>query len=133
MSKKLTPHTEDYLEIIYLLEKEHGHAHVRDIAKRLKIKMPSVTEAIGKLKKERLANYQKYGFINLTPKGSRLAQSVYKRHRILYRFLHDILGVEADTAEEDACKIEHVISRKTLKALEAFIKFVENRPRKSSN
>jgi len=122
MSKKLTSHVEDYLEAIYLLEKEHGHAHVRDIAERLKIKMPSVTEAIAKLKKEKLVNYQKYEFITLTPKGSQLAQGVCKRHRVLYRFLHDILGVDDDIAEEDACKIEHIISPEALGRLSKFLK-----------
>ena len=125
MSKKLTSNTENYLETIYLLEKEHGHAHVRDIAKGLRVKMPSVTEALGKLKGAKLVNYQKYGFITLTRKGIRLAQSVNRRHITLYKFLRNILGVDKFTAEEDACKIEHVINPKTLVKLSKLIESQE--------
>lgn len=120
MPKKLTSHIEDYLEIIYLLEKKHGHAHVRDIAKKLKIKMPSVTEILGKLKEANLINYRRYGFVTLTRKGSRLAQNVYRRHQILYKFLHDVLGVDEEIAQEDACKIEHVVSPQTLSKLKKY-------------
>jgi len=121
MSRKLTTHIENYLEIIYLLEKEHEHAHVRDIAERMKIKMPSVTEILRKLKEAKLIKYRKYGFVTLTRKGSRLAQNIYKRHKILYKFLHNILGVDGETAEEDACKIEHLINLKTLNKLRKFM------------
>ncbi|MEA3493015.1 MAG: metal-dependent transcriptional regulator [Candidatus Margulisiibacteriota bacterium] len=120
MPKKLTSHIEDYLEMIYLLEKEHGHAHVRDIAGKMKIKMPSVTEILRKLKGAKLVNYQKYEFVTLTRKGSLLAQSIYSRHKILYNFLRGVLGVDEDIAEEDACKIEHVVSPQTLSKLKKY-------------
>jgi len=117
MLKKITSHTENYLEAIFLLEKEHGHAHVKDIAKKLRIKMPSATQALGKLRQKRLINYRKYGFVTLTRKGSRLAQNVYKRHRVLYDFLCRVLGVDETVAEADACRIEHAISAETFKKI----------------
>ena len=122
MNHKLSSHIEDYLETIYLLEKGHGHAHVRDIADKLKIKMPSVTEILKKLRQLKLINYQKYGFVTLSKQGMRLARSIYKRHKLLYKFLHNILGINASTAEEDACKIEHVVNPKTLRKLRKFVK-----------
>ncbi len=121
MLKKLSSNIENYLEMIYLLEKEHGHAHVKDLARRLKIKMPSATQALGKLKQRGLVNYQKYGFVTLTRNGARLAQNVYKRHRILYNFLHGVLGVGRAMAEEDACRIEHVISSVAFKKISRLI------------
>jgi DtxR family Mn-dependent transcriptional regulator len=125
MPKKVTPHIENYLETIYLLGKEHGHAHVKDVARRLRVKMPSVTEAVRKLREARLVNYQKYGFVTLSQKGTRLAQSVYRRHKVLYEFLRKVLGVDKVIAEEEACKIEHVISSITLRKLSKFIEYQE--------
>ncbi|MFH1684423.1 MAG: metal-dependent transcriptional regulator [Candidatus Margulisiibacteriota bacterium] len=122
MKKKITPNMENYLEAIFVLQKEHGHAHVRDIAKKLRIQMPSVTEALRKLKRSKLINYDRYNSVTLTQRGKGVAQKVMRRHQVLYEFLHGILKIESEIAEEDACKIEHVISRQTLKKLEEFVK-----------
>ena len=112
---------ENYLETVFVLQREHGHAHVRDIAKTIRIKMPSVTEALGKLKKSNLVNYDRYNSITLTQRGKSFAQKVMKRHRVLYKFLHGILKIESEIAQEDACKIEHVISSRSLRGLNKFI------------
>ena len=121
MKKKLTSSMENYLKTIFLLQKEHGHAHVRDIAKTIRIKMPSVTEALRKLKKSNLVNYVRYNSITLTQRGKSVAQKVMRRHQILYKFLHGILNVESGIAEEDACKIEHIINRQTFIKLKKFV------------
>lgn len=112
---------ENYLEAIFVLQREHGHAHVRDIAKTISIKMPSVTEALRKLKRSNFVNYERYSSVSLTQKGKSLAQRVMKRHQVLYQFLHNVLKVDNEIAQEDACRIEHVISRQALKKLEKFI------------
>lgn len=122
MKKKLTPNMKNYLETVFVLQREHGHAHVRDIAKTIRIKMPSVTEALRKLKRFNLINYERYSAITLTQRGKSIAQKVMSRHQVLYKFLHDILEIQSEIAQEDACKIEHVISRQTLKKLGKFIK-----------
>ena len=122
MKKKLTSNMEDYMETIFVLQKEHGHAHVRDIAKIIRIKMPSVSEALRKLKKSNLVNYNRYSSVTLTQKGKTIAQKVIKRHQVLYRFLHNVLRVGSGIAQEDACRIEHVISHQTLKRLEKLIR-----------
>lgn len=118
MKKKLTPNMENYLETVFVLQREHGHAHVKDIAKTIRIKMPSVTEALRKLKKSNLVNYDRYSSVTLTQKGKGIAQKVMRRHQVLCKFLHEILGIDKKIAEEDACKIEHVISRQTLNKIE---------------
>ncbi|MEE8637436.1 MAG: metal-dependent transcriptional regulator [Candidatus Margulisiibacteriota bacterium] len=121
MKKKLTPNMENYLETVFVLQREHGHAHVRDIAKTIRIKMPSVTEALRKLKKSNLVNYDRYNSITLTQRGKSISQKVMKRHKILFKFLHEVLGIDKNIAEEDACKIEHVISYKSLRRLNKFV------------
>ena len=112
---------ENYLETVLALEEEHAHAHVRDIAAKIKIKMPSVTEALNKLKKMGLVNYNRYDAVTLTARGKALARRFMKDHRTLARFFCEVLQVDVAVAEQDACRIEHVISRQTLKRLEAFL------------
>ncbi|MBU0671622.1 MAG: metal-dependent transcriptional regulator, partial [Candidatus Margulisbacteria bacterium] len=120
MKKKLTANMENYLETVFVLQREHGHAHVKDIAKTISIKMPSVTEALRKLKRSSLVNYDRYNSVTLTQKGKGIAQKVMGRHQVLYKFLHGILKIESGIAEKDACRIEHVISRQTLKKIKRF-------------
>ena len=113
---------ENYLETIYLLEKEHGHAHIKDIADTIKIKMPSVTQALKKLKREKLLKLEHYGPVALTKKGSVLAGQIFSRHKTIKDFLYLVLGTDEASAEEDACKIEHIISACTFKKLQIFMK-----------
>ena len=113
---------ENYLETIYLLEKEHGHAHIKDIAGSIKIKMPSVTQALKKLKEEKLLEWEHYGTASLTKKGSLLAEQIFSRHKTISDFLCLVLGVDEGSAEEDACKIEHIISPNTFKKMQIFMK-----------
>jgi DtxR family transcriptional regulator, Mn-dependent transcriptional regulator len=117
----LSENKENYLEIIYLLEKEHGHAHVRDIAEKIKIRMPSVTEIVRKLKAAGLVNYEKYGPVTLTPKGKKIAQTIINKHRTLYEFLTKVLKISSKTAEKDACAIEHHLSDETFVAIKEYI------------
>jgi len=121
MKTKLSSNMENYLEMVLLLQKKHGHAHTKDIAQELKIKMPSVTEALGKLKKKKLVDYEPYGTVQLTKKGSAIAAEVYQRHQVIYSFLRDVLEVNEKIAQEDACKIEHVINKETFNKLRRLV------------
>jgi len=114
---------EDYLEAIYLIKKTKKIVKVKDIAIALKIKLPSVTEMIRKLSRKGLVKYEKYGYIELTKKGELLARKIYKKHEILFNFLTKFLGLDKKTALQDACKMEHGLSKKTLNKL---IKFIKN-------
>lgn len=122
---KLSQNVEDYLETIHLLEEEKGKAKVKDIAKMLGIRPPSVTEEIRKLAKKGLVSYERYGPIGLTAEGKKVAKKVYEKHKLLSEFfmLH---GVDEKTAKQDACLAEHVLSKKTIRKLK---KFVEERRR----
>ena len=115
---------EDYLETILLQIDESGGnkgARISDIAKKLKVKKPSVVRAIEELKQKGLVEHKPYGKVFLTPEGERTAADVYERHKLLLCFFHHFLGVALETAEEDACAIEHYISRESLKKLREFM------------
>ncbi|MDR2714536.1 MAG: metal-dependent transcriptional regulator [Coriobacteriales bacterium] len=116
MTDKLTPAHEDYLEAIYQLSK-NGLEPVRsvDLAAKLAVSKASVNKALTKLKKVELVEQPHYGDITLTSKGCAYASGVLKRHRVLYRFLVDVLGVEPRCAEVEACNMEHAMSDDTLK------------------
>ena len=102
MTGKLTSNMEDYLEAISLVSDENGVARVTDIRDMLGVKTPSVTGAINTLAKEGFLKHEPYGGVELTAKGRRAAEDVKKRHAILSRFLTEIIGVSAKTAEIDA-------------------------------
>ncbi|MEA3305798.1 MAG: iron dependent repressor, metal binding and dimerization domain protein, partial [Candidatus Omnitrophota bacterium] len=71
---------------------------------------------------------ERYGYVELTPEGERLAESVEKKHKMLNKFLTEVLKIDPKTAAEDACKMEHSISPETSKKLTKFIEFVETCP-----
>jgi DtxR family Mn-dependent transcriptional regulator len=127
-SKKLSSNMEDYLEIIALLKKRNGIVRVRDISRSMSVKTPSVTAALNTLGKKGLIIHERYGYVEVTPEGKRLAQGVQGRHDILLKFLTEILRIDFKIAAEDACKMEHSISPQTFQKLTGFIKFVETRP-----
>lgn len=120
--KYLTASLEDYLEIIYILSQRLCAVGITDIAKALCISKPSVTRAIRTLKTNNLVIQEKYGKIKLTEKGQNLAETVYSKHKMLSRFISEVLGVEDNIAEIDACKIEHILSGETLSGIERFLK-----------
>ncbi|MDG6218251.1 MAG: iron dependent repressor, metal binding and dimerization domain protein, partial [Candidatus Thermoplasmatota archaeon] len=120
-----TERTEDYLEaLIYIIE-EKGFAKVKDVSEYLSISPSSVTEMFQKLKETGFINYEKYRGVTLTKKGLNVANKTKKRHETLREFLC-ILGVPESIANEDACRIEHVINPETMKRLTKFVSFVKD-------
>lgn len=114
---------EMYLETIYVLLKENAGAGVRsvDIGAHMGYSKPSVSRAVGLLKNGGFINVDKDGYITLTDSGLDVASKIYDRHNTLTEFLV-LLGVDKETASEDACKIEHVISDASFDAIKANIK-----------
>lgn len=119
---------EMYIKAIYTLEKQKDRARTKAIAKELGVKEPSVTEMLQRLEKKDFVEYKPYHGATLTHKGRCLAEDLIKKHLILANFLK-IIGVEGETAEEEACKIEHVVSSKTMKKLRKFLNFFESSPK----
>ncbi len=121
MNEKLSPNMEDYLETIYLLELERGNVRVKDIAERMEITMPSVSSALKNLEKQGFVSHDRYELVVLTPQGARVAEEVYRRHEVIRDFLSQVLGLDAEIAERDACGMEHIISPETLESLSRFL------------
>jgi len=124
-----TASMEDYLEAIAKLHEEESEVTVTQISKRLGVKKPSVTSALHKLSEDGLVQHPKYGTVELTRKGQKIADEVVRRHEVLFLFLSQILGIDQEIAQEDACKIEHLLSPSSLERLAKFVEFVLTCPR----
>ena len=124
----LTQSKEDYLEAILVISLEKKWVRVSDLADYLGVKMSSVATGVRFLAEKGLVNHEKYGYIELTREGVRVAKQVYARHKTLYKFLHDFLGLSEPVAWRDACRMEHVLDAKTMKRLLKFLEFIETSP-----
>lgn len=122
----LSPTMEDYLEAIFNLAKEKGAVRVRDIANRLGVKMPAVSNMLKTLGKRGLIKYEKYEYLELTGKGSDIGGYIHERHQILRRFLTDVLKVDFDQADEDAYRMGHAVSPPTLERFVDFMIFMKH-------
>ena len=103
---------EDYLEAIAEIIEEQGHAHTKEIADHLKVKMPSVTNALQALSARGLIHYQSHSPVFLTPAGAETAAVIRHRHNALRNFFCDILKLPANESNDAACKVEHIIGEK---------------------
>ena len=126
--EKLSESLEDYLEVIFHLIKEKKAARVRDISRRLKVNMSSVSGALHTLAKKELVNYTPYEVVTLTPAGKKIAREVVRRHEALRDFLVKVLAVDERLADETACKMEHVVTKGILEKFVKFMEFVETCP-----
>ncbi|MBP0990256.1 MAG: metal-dependent transcriptional regulator [Oscillospiraceae bacterium] len=111
---------EMYLETIYILSQKSSTVRGIDIGAYMLFSKPSVSRAIGLLKKEGLVITDEQGYIKLTDAGEKKAKIIYERHQLISRLLMD-LGVDEKTAIEDACRIEHYISEKTFDAIKKHV------------
>ncbi|NLK00404.1 MAG: metal-dependent transcriptional regulator [Clostridia bacterium] len=116
---------EDYLEAIYLIGLKDKAARVKDVAQAVGVTMPSVVSAVRSLSEKGLVIQEQYGHIELTPTGEKVAQDVYARHQMLFTFFHEVLGLDPDVAEKDACQVEHYLSPETGKRLMKMVEYVQ--------
>jgi DtxR family Mn-dependent transcriptional regulator len=131
--QKLSASLEDYLEAIFNLADQAQGARSKDIAAKLGVARSSVTGAVQMLREKGLANYRPYGSITLTDPGQSAAAEVVRKHNILTSFFADILGVDADAAEEAACRAEHALGPEIIGRLVSFIAFVAERQKDGQN
>ncbi len=113
---KIQESAENYLETIYVLRRRIGDVRSIDIANELEFSKPSVSVAMKNLKANNYIEVDAGGYITLTPSGQEIAEKVYERHTLFTDWLIS-LGVDKTVAEEDACRIEHVISAETFEAI----------------
>lgn len=127
MNVQLTESMEDYLEAIAELTAVEGHAHVKEIAAKLEVKLPSVTGALRQLAAQGLIIYNSRYPVQLTDAGKLVADEVVRRHAILKKFFSDILGLPPEQATETACRLEHVVDSGTIERFIIFSEAIENR------
>jgi len=109
-----------YLETIYVLGKANAHVRSVDISEHMGYSKPSVSRAVHILKEERYIEMDPEGFITLTETGREVAEKIFERHTVLAGMLIR-LGVDPETAAEDACRIEHAISDTSFAAIKKYI------------
>jgi DtxR family Mn-dependent transcriptional regulator len=119
---------EDYLKTIYLLSKNGKSTSTSEIAEHFKIAPASVTEMMKKLAKKGYVKYSPYQGVHLTNKGSEIAEKVTRKHRLLERFLHDVLRIKENKVHLEACEMEHALSDEAEESLCRFLKHPDRCP-----
>lgn len=119
---KIHESAENYLETIFMLKKKSAQVRSIDIANELSYSKPSISRAMKLLRENGYVLMDENGHITLTDKGTEIAERMYERHTILSGYL-TALGVDKETAAEDACRIEHVISQQTFEKIHDYVKY----------
>ena len=119
-----TESRENYLEIIYMLS-SRGDVRAADIVRESGFSKPSVSIAMKHLKSQGYVVIDEKRHISLTEEGRKIAVEVYKKHRYITKFLFDSLGVSERVAEEDACRIEHIVSDELYEAIMRYVRSSE--------
>lgn len=118
--KKIQESAENYLETILILHMRRGYVRSVDIAAEMEFSKPSVSVAMKHLRERGHITMDGEGLISLTPEGRKIAEAVYERHLLFTRWLTS-LGVDPELAAEDACRIEHVISEESFRAIQKHV------------
>ncbi len=120
VSHKSEESMEDYLETIYILSQRLPVVRSIDIATERGYSKPSVSVAMKNLRNRDLITVSSEGYITFTEQGKQIASDTYERHMLLYNWLVN-LGVDEETAAQDACKMEHDISKQSFEAIKKYI------------
>ncbi|MCE5238287.1 metal-dependent transcriptional regulator [bacterium] len=116
---------EDYLETIYQLQATHQVARVRDIARQLGVKMPTVSGALKTLAGRGLVEHEAYGYATLTEEGRQLAEQVHDRHTAIVDLLQRVMLLAPEQAGDEACRLEHALSSEALERLRLLTRFMQ--------
>ncbi len=128
MSSDFDTTIQEYVEIIYEIQKDQKVARVKDIAQRRGVTRSSVSTVLNVLRHNDLIHHESYGLVELTEKGRLLGEQLEERHQVIENFLTDILSVNDLIASKDACVLEHYISPEVLDSLVNFISFIKDYP-----
>ena len=118
---KIQESAENYLEAIHVLMQKNGQVHSIDVAHYTGFSKPSISRAVGLLRDNGYVSIDQNGLLSLTEAGLKIAETIYERHTVLTDLLIK-LGVSPETASEDACRIEHVISAETFEKLKEHVR-----------
>ena len=117
---KIQESAENYLEAILIIKERNGEVRSVDVVNELGFSKPSISVAMKNLRENGYITMDSKGFIELTDKGFEIANPMYERHKLFTKWLIE-LGVSENTAQEDACRMEHVISAETFSAIKNHI------------
>jgi DtxR family transcriptional regulator, Mn-dependent transcriptional regulator len=117
MEAEMSSSTQEYLEALYTLTQNGKKAGTTELSKKLGISAASVTEMLKKLSEMGYINYSRYQGVTLSPEGFKIAEKMARKHRILERFLHDVLRIGTDKVHEEACEMEHSLSDNAERAM----------------
>lgn len=125
---KLHASGEDYLEAVLILQKQKGESAVRsiDLARHMGFSKPSISHAVGVLRDGGFLVMDKDGFLHLTERGREVAEKIYERHRFFTQWLIKA-GIDPETAEQDACRMEHTISQKSFEQIQNMYQIKQDR------
>ena len=127
--QKISENLEDYLETILELEKANKVARSKEIAAKMGVMRGSVTGALKSLAERNLINYEPYSYITLTAKGKELASEIARKHSVIKDFLKNVLLIDDERAEDNACRMEHAMDRAAVERLVQFIEYIQYCPR----
>ncbi len=127
--KRLSESLEDYLETILDLEHQQKVARVKDIADKLGVLRGTVSGTLKTLAEKNLIHYEPYSFITLTSNGARIAKEIRRRHKVIKDFLQNVLLMDDDKADENACRMEHAMDKEAIDRLVQFIDYIQYCPR----
>ncbi|MDD3519658.1 MAG: metal-dependent transcriptional regulator [Actinomycetota bacterium] len=125
---ELSASLEDYLEAIYLINQDKKVVRVKEVAEFLDVKTPSVVDAVSKLSEKELVIHEKYGYLTLSKKGNEAAKIIYNKHEQIFKFLNEVLGMDEEISQKDACALEHHISKTSMEKMIQLMKFLESKP-----
>ena len=114
---------EMYLESILVLSKKNPNVRAIDISEYMGFSKPSVSRALSVLKSGGFVTVNEQGYLKLTEDGKNIAEKIYERHTVLTNYL-TLIGVDKDTASQDACKMEHVVSDESFNAIKQQVKLL---------
>ncbi|HPO28960.1 MAG TPA: metal-dependent transcriptional regulator [Caldisericia bacterium] len=121
VDKLITASLEDYLEALYIFHINSKHIRITDIGEFLNVKKPSVVHALKHLSDLGLIRKEKYGEIILTKKGLSKGKKIFTRHTTIKKFLTELLEIDEENANIEACKLEHILSEETFNKINEFI------------
>lgn len=121
MTQKISNTLQDYLEAVLNLTEQNTTVRITDLANHMQVTKPTATEIVKSLTAQDLLRHERYRPLELTRKGYEQAVKIRHRHEILHRFLVRVLGVDEETADKEACQMEHAISADTTDKLVLFL------------
>ena len=121
MNKVKGEKVEEYIKNMYVLKKQNGNVRVTDVAEKMNCSKASVNKALNNLKDNGLVNYETYGTIEITDAGEDLAQKILESYDIVFIFLKDVLGMEAEVAEKEAENMKSSMSDETVNKLARYV------------